>query len=155
MEKKWTKWYAKTLHVIAYRSKEMLFGMHAFNYNCFLDYFNCVFTQIRCLSVLLYGNPMKVSFWCIYREECYASEWSVPRTGSNTGEYQWEKVLLLSQSQCLYHNKIFVLFIGKSVMLVNGAYRGQAATLESINERKFSCSVSLNVCIITRYLFYL
>ena len=91
----------------------------------------------------------------IYRKECYASEWSVPRTGSNTGEYQGEEVLLLSQSQCLYHNKIFVVFIGKSVMLVNGAYRGQAATLESINERKFSCSVSLNVCIITRYLFYL
>ena len=42
-----------TLHVIAYRSKELLFGMHAFNFNCFLDDFNCIFMQIRCLSVLL------------------------------------------------------------------------------------------------------
>ena len=53
MEKKWTKWYAMTSHVIAYRPKELLFGTHAFNFNCFLDDFNCVFTQIRCLSVLL------------------------------------------------------------------------------------------------------
>ena len=41
-----------TQHVIAYRSKELLFGMHAFDFNCFLDDLNCVFTQIRCLSVL-------------------------------------------------------------------------------------------------------
>ena len=47
------KWYAMTLHVIAYRSNELLFRMHAFNFNCFLDDFNCVFTQISCLSVLL------------------------------------------------------------------------------------------------------
>ena len=54
MEKKWTKWYAMTLHVIAYDSKELLFDTHAFNFNCFLGDFNCVFTLIRCLSVLLY-----------------------------------------------------------------------------------------------------
>ena len=54
MKKKWTKWYAMTSHVIAHRSKELLFGMHAFNFNCFLDDFNCIFTQIRCLSVLLH-----------------------------------------------------------------------------------------------------
>ena len=42
-----------TSHVIAYRSKELLFGTHAFNFNCFLDDFNYVLTQIRCLSVLL------------------------------------------------------------------------------------------------------
>ena len=47
MEKKWAKWYAMTSHVIAYRSKVLLFGTHAFNFNCFLDDFNCVFTQIR------------------------------------------------------------------------------------------------------------
>lgn len=35
-------------------------------------------------------------------------------------------------------------FAGKNVMLVNGAYRGQTATLESIKEKKFSCTVSLN-----------
>ena len=45
-----------TSHVIAYRSKELLFGMHAFNFNCFLDDFNCLFMQIRCLSVLLLMN---------------------------------------------------------------------------------------------------
>ena len=57
MEKKWTKWYAMTWNVIAYRSKELLFGMHAFN--CFLDDFNCVFTQIRCLSALLWFQHSK------------------------------------------------------------------------------------------------
>ena len=42
-----------TSHVIAYRSTELLFGMHTFNLNCFFDDLNCVFTQIRCLSRLL------------------------------------------------------------------------------------------------------
>ena len=42
MEKKWTKWFAMTSHVIAYRQKELLFGTHAFNYtcSCFLDDIN-------------------------------------------------------------------------------------------------------------------
>ena len=55
METKWTKWYAMTLHVIAYRSTELLFGTHSFNFNCFFDDFNCIFTQIRCLSRLLHN----------------------------------------------------------------------------------------------------
>ena len=42
-----------TSHVIAYRSTELLFGTQAFNSNCFFDDFNCIFTQIRCLSRLL------------------------------------------------------------------------------------------------------
>ena len=50
METKWTKWYAMTSHVIAYRSFELLFGTHTFHFNCFFAYFNCVFSQIRCLS---------------------------------------------------------------------------------------------------------
>ena len=53
METKWTKRYAMTSHVIAYRSTELLFGTHTFNFNCFFDDFNCVFTQICCLSRLL------------------------------------------------------------------------------------------------------
>ena len=53
METKWTKWYAMTSHVIAYRSLELLFPTHTFHFNCFFDYFNCVFTQIRCLSRVL------------------------------------------------------------------------------------------------------
>ena len=53
METKWTKWYAMTSHVIAYRSLELLFGMHTFHFNCFFDDFNCVFTQIHCLSRVL------------------------------------------------------------------------------------------------------
>ena len=56
-----------TLHVIAYRSKELLFGTHAFNFNCFLDDFNCVFMQISCLSVLLDitlgHNDDLIRFW--------------------------------------------------------------------------------------------
>ena len=53
METKWTKWCAMTSHVIAYRSLELLFGTHTFHFNCFIDAFNCVFTQIRCLSRVL------------------------------------------------------------------------------------------------------
>ena len=43
-----------TSHVIAYQSLELLFGTHTFHFNCFLEDFNCVFTQIRCLSRVLY-----------------------------------------------------------------------------------------------------
>ena len=53
METKWTKWNAMTLHVIAYRSLELLFGKHTFHFNCFFGDFNCIFTQIRCLSRVL------------------------------------------------------------------------------------------------------
>ena len=53
METKWTKWYAMTSHVIAYRSLELLFGTHTFHFNCFFEDFNCVFTQIRYLSRML------------------------------------------------------------------------------------------------------
>ena len=53
METKWTKWYAMTSHVIAYRSLELLFGTHTFHFNCFFEDFNCVFTQIRYLSRVL------------------------------------------------------------------------------------------------------
>ena len=42
-----------TSHVVAYRSFELLFGMHTFHFNCFFEDFNCVFTQIRCLSRVL------------------------------------------------------------------------------------------------------
>ena len=49
-------------HVIAYRSLELLFGMHTFNFNCFFDNFNCIFTQIRCLSRVL-----KHVFWILKR----------------------------------------------------------------------------------------
>ena len=56
METKWTKWYAMTSHVIAYRSLELLFGRHTFHFNCFFEDFNCVFTQIRCSSRVLFGG---------------------------------------------------------------------------------------------------
>ena len=62
METKWTKWYAMTSHVIAYRLTELLFGTHTFNFNCFFDDFYCVFTQIRCLSRLL-QNSTKFGVW--------------------------------------------------------------------------------------------
>ena len=39
--------------VLAYRSTELLFSTHTFNFNCFFDDFNRVFTHIRCLSRLL------------------------------------------------------------------------------------------------------
>ena len=55
METKWTEWYAMTLHVIAYRSTELLFGTHTFNFNCFFDDFNCVFMQIRCAYLCKYA----------------------------------------------------------------------------------------------------
>ena len=60
METKWTKWYAMTLHVIAYRTFELLFGTHTFHFNCFFEDFNCVFTQIRWLSRVL---PLDTTKW--------------------------------------------------------------------------------------------
>ena len=65
MEKKWTKWYTTMSHVIAYRSKELLFVTNAFSFNCFLDDFNCVFMQILCLSVLL-GSCMVANITYLY-----------------------------------------------------------------------------------------
>ena len=53
MERKWTKWFAMTSHVIAYLSLELLFGTHTFHFNGFFEDFNCVFMQIRCLSRVL------------------------------------------------------------------------------------------------------
>ena len=50
------EWYAMTSHVIAYRSTELLFGTHTFNFNCFFGDFNCIFRQIRCLSRLLINS---------------------------------------------------------------------------------------------------
>ena len=61
METKWTKWLSTTSHVIAYRSLELLFGTHTFHFNCFCEDFNCVFTQIRCLSRVLYTTLLEIS----------------------------------------------------------------------------------------------
>ena len=33
---------------------------------------------------------------------------------------------------------------GKPILLVNGVYRGQEATIEKINEEKFSCIVTIS-----------
>ena len=63
METKWTKWYAMTSHVIAYRSSELLYGTLKFNFNCFFDDFNCVFTQMRCLSRLLNCHSLLLLFF--------------------------------------------------------------------------------------------
>ena len=60
MKTKWTKWYAMTLHVFAYRSLELLFSMHTFHFNCFFEDFNCIFTQIRCLSRVLCSPIMNI-----------------------------------------------------------------------------------------------
>ena len=62
METKWTKWYAMTSHVIAYRLLELLFSTHTFHFNCFFEDFNCVFTQIRCLSRVLGLNKLPFDF---------------------------------------------------------------------------------------------
>ena len=66
METKWTKWYAMTSHVIAYRSLELLFGTHTFHFNCFVDDFNCVFTQIRCLSRVLVWRLSIIDWLSVY-----------------------------------------------------------------------------------------
>lgn len=71
-------------------------------------------------------------------------------------EYFWYRVIALKNvffSLILNFVVFHVSFPGKSVMLVNGAYRGESAILESINEKKFSCTVSLNsVCIICMFI---
>ena len=61
MENKFAKWYAMTLHVIAYRSKELLFGTHAFNFNCFLDDLNCVYSYKLSMRIMLtkFDVPIK------------------------------------------------------------------------------------------------
>ena len=61
METKWTLWYAMTSHVIAYRLLELLFGTHTFYFNCFFEEFNCVLTQIRCLSRVLFFIRCNIS----------------------------------------------------------------------------------------------
>ena len=61
METKWTKWYAMTSHVIAYRSSELLYGTHKFNFNCFFDDINCVFTHILILQVCFLKVKPKVN----------------------------------------------------------------------------------------------
>lgn len=42
------------------------------------------------------------------------------------------------------HLETVIPAIGKTVLIVNGAYRGQTARLENIEEKKFSCTVSLS-----------
>lgn len=42
------------------------------------------------------------------------------------------------------HVETVIPAIGKPVLIVNGAYRGEEATLESIDEKKFCCSLRLS-----------
>ena len=37
----------------------------------------------------------------------------------------------------------FYFVSGKTVLIVNGAYRGSEATLQSLNEEKFCCTVTI------------
>ena len=57
METKWTKWYATTSHVIAYRSLELLFGMHTFHFNCFfmilIAYLRKYTAYLRCCETVV------------------------------------------------------------------------------------------------------
>ena len=62
MEMKWTKWYAMASHVIAYRSLELLFGTHKFHFKCFFEDFNCIFTQLLCLSRVLGVSVEKIRY---------------------------------------------------------------------------------------------
>ena len=41
------------------------------------------------------------------------------------------------------HVQTVIPAIGKTVLLVNGIYRGEEAILEALNERHFSCNVRL------------
>ncbi|RUS70827.1 hypothetical protein EGW08_021410 [Elysia chlorotica] len=41
------------------------------------------------------------------------------------------------------HVETVIPNIGKTVLVVNGAYRGEEATLDSINEKNFSCTVTI------------
>ena len=44
------------------RSLDLLFGKHTFHFNCFFEDFNCVFTQIRCLSRVLNEHISYINF---------------------------------------------------------------------------------------------
>ncbi|ESO84305.1 hypothetical protein LOTGIDRAFT_236286 [Lottia gigantea] len=42
------------------------------------------------------------------------------------------------------HVETVIPSLGKTVMICNGAYRGQTASLEELNEKKFSCTIKLD-----------
>ena len=90
METKWTKWYAMTSHVIAYRLLELLFSTHTFHFNCFFEDLNCVFTQIRCLSRVLYIQ-------CTILTKLYVALWKFPLAGKGL---KWE-LLQDTVSHCM------------------------------------------------------
>ena len=60
-ETKWTKWYAMTSHVIAYRSLELLFGTHTFHFNCFL---RILIAYSRKYAAYLGCCPAIIFLWC-------------------------------------------------------------------------------------------
>ena len=87
-----------TSHVIAYRSLELLFGTHTFHFNCFFDDFNCVFTQIRCLSRVLISSLL-----------CFNVNWNVFLTNIRhvflgaQRDHLSEMVLLSTHNICFSH----------------------------------------------------
>ena len=52
METKRTKWYTVKLHILAYRSVELLFGTHTFNFNCFLCIYTIHTLSVQCKTVV-------------------------------------------------------------------------------------------------------
>ena len=48
--------------------------------------------------------------------------------------------LFLCHATCMYTS----LYIGKPVMIVNGAYRGLRAVMERLNEKSSSVTVKIN-----------
>ena len=77
MEMKLTKWYAMTSHVIAYRTAELLFGMHTFNFNCFFDdligysckyagYLDCWSGLFKEIHVFIWTNMYANEFKVLY-----------------------------------------------------------------------------------------
>ena len=80
-------------HVIAYRSLELLFGTHTFNFNCFFDDFKSVFTQIHCLSRVL----MMVNEWWMAVSEVRALTGEfcmveIGTLGSDGGKCVWRLI---------------------------------------------------------------
>ncbi|KAK3781468.1 hypothetical protein RRG08_019093 [Elysia crispata] len=47
------------------------------------------------------------------------------------------------------HVETVIPNIGKTVLVVNGAYRGEEATLDSLNEKQFSCSITIKTGLLT------
>ena len=93
-----------TSHVIAYRSLELLFGTHAFHFNCFFEDCNCVFTQIRCLSRVLLIRHMFPNYNRLFYPNCklifFKYQWLLTPKLSCLSQHTGEIIMSVIDTHC-------------------------------------------------------